>query len=205
MSVRVPEERDVAATVSEALLAHPRIRSATLVGSRARGTSSPLSDWDLAIDTDDPDAVISAFPALVTPLHPLAQQWDRLGPPTYRCYMLMLNGPTKVDLILPGVPHEPAPPWSPTHENLEAIDHHFWDWILWLTAKQQGGKHDLVLEQLELLSGHILRPLGADDVPTTIAGATEQYVAARDRIEAGFGVRVSRRVEEEVWPVLPGA
>ncbi len=189
--------------MSGTLLGHPAVHSVTLVGSRARGDPSPLSDWDFLIATDDAPAVISALPALVIPLDPIAQQWDRLGPTTYRCYMLMLRGPMKIDLILPDVPHRPAPRWIATAEDLEAIDHHFWDWILWMAAKEQGGKHEVVHEQLALMSDHLLRPIGVDDVPPTIAHAVDDYIAARDRLAERYGVRVSHRIQDEVRPVLP--
>jgi hypothetical protein len=199
----VPDAPDLAATVSWTLLAHPAVHSVTLVGSRAHGDPSPLSDWDFVIAADDAAAVISALPTLVTPLDPLAQQWDRLGPTTYRCYMLMLRGPVKIDLILPDVPHQPAPRWVATPENLEAIDHHFWDWILWMTAKEQGQEHELVHQQLGRISDHLLRPMGVEDVPATIARATDDYITARDRLADRSGVHVSHRVQDEVKPILP--
>ena len=198
----MPDAADLVATVSGLLLENPAVHSVTLVGSRAHGDPSPLSDWDFVVATDDVPAVISALPTLVAPLDPLAQQWDRLGPTTYRCYMLMLPGPVKIDLILPDVPHRPAPPWNATTENLEAIDHHFWDWILWMSAKEQGGRHELVHEQLSLMSDHLLGPLGVDDVPSSIACAVEDYVTARDRLADRSGVRVPHRVQDEVMPVL---
>lgn len=199
----MPDARDLVAAVKEALLAHPNVRAVELVGSRATGTPSPLSDWDLVVTVDDVEAVVAALPSLVAPLHPLSEQWDPLGPTTYRCFMLMLRGPVKVDLIFPGVPHEPAPPWVATPGNLEAIDRHFWDWILWLASKEQGGMDELVREQLEVMSHHLLRGLGVQEVPRTIAAATRDYVSARDRLAERSGVRVSRALENEIRPVLP--
>ena len=45
----VREERDIADAVRSALLRHPHVIAVELVGSRARGIPSPLSDWDFAV------------------------------------------------------------------------------------------------------------------------------------------------------------
>ena len=74
-----------------------------------------------------------ALPELVAPLEPLAQQWDRLSP--HACYMLMLRGIGKVDLIF-DEPWESSPPWEVSAETLRGIDDHFWDWTIWLAAKE---------------------------------------------------------------------
>jgi hypothetical protein len=192
----------IAAAVPTALLVHPQVRTVELVGSRARGTPSPLSDWDFSVEVDDFAAVAADVPSLVTALEPLAQQWDRLGPDDYRCYMLLLAGPSKVDLIFPGVPHRPEPPWVVGPETLEGIDRHLWDWVLWLAAKEQGGKDDLVRSELRRLSEHLLEPMGVGRIPGSIREATVDYRAARDRWESSLGVHVPRRVELEVLPVL---
>src|SRR5438045_1176432 len=88
---------DIAASVEAALRAHPRVTGVTLAGSRARGTNNDFSDWDFRVVTTDFDAVAAGLPALVAELEPLAQQWDRLS--TTACYMLLLKGPTKIDLL----------------------------------------------------------------------------------------------------------
>ena len=196
------EGRDIAVAVRNALLGHPHVISVELVGSRARGTPTPLSDWDFAVEVEDFAAVTTDMPSLVAELKPLAEQWDRLGPDDYCCYMLMLAGPLKVDLIFPGEPHRPEPPWEVAPDKLEGIDHHFWDWSLWMAAKEQGGKGDVVREELAKMSWHLLGPMGVDRVPGSIDEATNDYLAARERLELSLQVRVSRRVELEVLPVL---
>ena len=197
-----PRERDLAPIVRSALERHPHVLRVELVGSRATGTPVPLSDWDFVVHTDDVGVVVRDLPALVEELDPLAAQWDRLGPPEYSCFMLMLTGPMKVDLVV-HVPHEPEPPWEVTAETLEGIDRHFWDWTLWMASKRQRGETGLVVEQLELMSEHLLRPLGVADVPASIEEAIAAYRAARDRREAGLGVTVGRRLEREVLRVVP--
>jgi len=69
-----PEGWDVAAAVRTALLEHPHVLAVELIGSRARGTPTPLSDWDFAVRVDDPAAVAADMPCLVAELEPLAQQ-----------------------------------------------------------------------------------------------------------------------------------
>ena len=184
----------------EDTLRHPSILAVELVGSRATGTSTPLSDWDFVVVTERFDEVARALPALVAELEPLGQQWDRIS--AYPCYMLMLAGPVKVDLIFPDEPYESLPPWSVSAETLDGIDQHFWDWILWLASKREKGKDELVRRELEKMSAHLLRPLGAEAVPDSIDAALEGYRTARDEREREFGVRVSRRREREVLPAI---
>jgi hypothetical protein len=196
----VVDDRDLAASVRAALLPHRHIRAVELVGSRTTGSSTPLSDWDFEVETDDFGAVARALPALVSALEPLAQQWDRIS--AYPCYMLMLTGPVKVDLIFPGEPYESLPPWTVSAETLDGIDQHFWDWILWLASKREKGKDDLIRRELEKMSEHLLRPLGVDAAPGSIEAALEGYRRARDEREREFGREVSRRREREVLPAV---
>jgi hypothetical protein len=71
-----------------------------------------------------------------------------------------------------------------------------------MAAKEQGGKGDVVREELAKMSWHLLGPMGVDRVPGSIDEATNDYLAARERLELSLQVRVSRRVELEVLPVL---
>jgi hypothetical protein len=186
--------------VRAALLPHPHVLSVELVGSRATGSPTRLSDWDFEVMTDGFDAVARELPALVAELEPLAQQWDRIS--EYPCYMLMLIGPVKVDLIFPGEPYESLPPWRVSAETLDGLDRHFWDWILWLASKREKGQDELVRHELVKMSEHLLRPLGVDRVPGSIEAALETYRFARDRRERELGVEVSRRLEREVLPAV---
>ena len=102
----------------------PGVVKVVLVGSRATGCETPLSDCDFKVDVTDFDRVAEDLPFLMEPLQPISRQWDRLA--NHLVYMLMLHGPTKVDLLFDH-PHTPEPPWIPTGENLARIDAHFWD------------------------------------------------------------------------------
>jgi hypothetical protein len=194
---------DITASVRAVLLRHPRVRRVELVGSRAADSASRLSDWDFVIATDDFDAVARALPEMVTELDPLAQQWDRIS--AYPCYMLMLEGPVKVDLIFPDEPYESLPPWTVSADTLDGIDQHFWDWILWLASKREKGRDDLVRGELVKMREHLLWPMGVDRVPGSIETAVERYRSARGEREREFGLRVTRRRERAVLSVLPNA
>lgn len=192
---------DIAVSVRAVLLPHPDIRAVELVGSRAGGSPTPSSDWDFVVVTERFDEVGRALPALVAELEPLGQQWDRIS--AYPCYMLLLAGPVKVDLIFPDEPFESLPPWTVSAETLDGIDQHLWDWILWLASKREKREDELVRRELIKLRDHLLGPLGVDRVPGSIGAAVDGYRAARDEREREFGVEVSRRREREVLPVLP--
>ena len=183
------------AAVRSALEPHPAVRAAALVGSPAGGTATAASDWDFAVDVHDFEAVARALPGLVSPLAPLVQQWDPLG--SEECYMLMLRGPVKVDLIFEQ-PHVDRPPWTVAAETLESIDGHFWDWILWIAAKHAAGRHELVRSELAKMSWYLLGPLGVSEVPGSVGRAVALYCEALDQAERSLGRSVERDLAKEV-------
>jgi predicted nucleotidyltransferase len=191
---------DVPARVTTALASHPDVVRIELVGSRARGDATALSDWDFRIDTTDGAALAHDLPALAAALEPLAAQWDRL---TERAtYMLVLPGAIKVD-VFPGDERRAIePPWEPGAANLVAIDAHFWDWTLWLGGKVLAEKIDVVADELTKMHGHLLGPLGVPEPPSTVDSAVGAYRLARDRRERGWGISVSRRLGDEVATAL---
>jgi hypothetical protein len=193
-------ESRVRATVG----AHPAVSSVELVGSRAHERETPLSDWDFLVRTDDFPTVRDALPALVAPLEPIVEQWDRLSEEA-SYYMLLLPGGVKVDLVF-DVPPVLEPPWDVQPETLPGIDAHFWDWILWLGGKQLAGTDELVRFSLDrLMYEHLLRPLGVERPPATIAEAVDAYRAARSARERELGVQVPRAAGEAVLPRLRAA
>ena len=56
--------------------------------------------------------------------------------------------------------------------------------------------------ELEKMTAHLLRPLGAEAVPDSIDAALEGYRKARDEREREFGFEISRRREREVLPAI---
>lgn len=176
------------------------VREVTLIGSRARGDAGPLSDWDFAVITDDFESIAAKIDRATAHLEPLAGQWDRLSP--HMCYMLILPGGVKVDFLFLDQPHELKPPWEASAETLPGIDAHFWDWAIWLAAKETGGKRELVAEELRKLYEHLLSPMGVTVVPANVTAAVELYIEARERLEEEFGVRVQRDLERHVRSLL---
>ncbi len=71
------------------------------------------------------------LPSVAARLRPVVAQWARLS--SAWCYMLILAGPVKIDLIFTE-PHAVLPAWQVTAATLPSIDDHFWDWMLWLTT-----------------------------------------------------------------------
>jgi hypothetical protein len=186
---------DAASRVTRALESHPAIAAVRLVGSRERGDAGELADWDFAVDTEDFEAVARDLPTLVSSLRPLSQQWDRLS--RHETYMLMLRGPTKVDLLF-DEPHELEPRWEVSAETLEAVDSHFWDWILWIAAKHWVGKQELVEREFAKMSSHLLRPMGVEESPDTVEEAITVHASGRREQENRLGVAVSDELEREV-------
>jgi hypothetical protein len=186
--------------VVEAVSRHPAVASIELVGSRAEGRATAWSDWDFAVQARDFGAAAEALPGLLVSFEPLVQQWDPLS--DQYCWMLILRGPEKVDLIFPDEPHAKERPWQPGPDTLAGIDDHFWDWMLWLKGKEAGGKAHVVAAELEKLFGHLLSPLGVAHRPASIVEAVDSYLDARSRAERRFGRVVSREVERAVAPAL---
>jgi hypothetical protein len=193
MSVRLPDD------VFQLLARDPAVVRVDLVGSRARGDAMPESDWDFKITTGAFADVQGRLPALAARLSPVAAQWDRLS--STWCYMLILGGPVKVDLIFTE-PHSAQPAWQVTAATLPGIDTHFWDWMLWLSTKQHAGKADLVAAELRKMHEHLLAPLGIAAEPTMLGQAIEDYRAARRICEQRLHCRVSRALEQAITSAL---
>ena len=197
------DEEAVARRLSELLLEHDAVRSVRLVGSRAEGGATELSDVDLLVDADLA-ALEPELETVVAPLAPLAAQWDRLSEEA-SYFMLVLPGGIKVDLVF-AVPPTLEPAWRVSAATLPAIDAHFWDWILWLGGKQLGGRDELVASMLGgIMFEHLLGPLGVAKPPATIDEAVRAYLAARAAREAELGVTVARALEGAVLPRLRAA
>src|SRR5690242_10672399 len=99
-----------------------------------------FSDCDFAVDTDDFEAVARDLRRLVEPLRPLSEQWDPYA--GHPCYMLMLPGAIKVDLLLLDQVREPAAPSRPSPATLRAVDRRFGDWMVWLEHRRAGSRED---------------------------------------------------------------
>jgi hypothetical protein len=191
---------DVTARITTVLASRLDVSRVELVGSRARGGATALSDWDFLIHTTNSAGLARELPATVTPLEPLAAQWDRLS--ERATCMLILPGAIKVDLFPGDERRALEPPWEPTPSNLVAIDAHFWDWTIWLGGKVLARKTDLVAEELRKMQRHLLGPLGVTSPPATVDQAVAGYRGARDRLERSWEISVPRRVGDEVTAAL---
>jgi predicted nucleotidyltransferase len=193
---------DPAVAVPAALEKHKSVGRVRLVGSRAAGREHDFSDWDFIVDTEDFESLERDLHELVAPLRPLSELWD---PYTFRaCYMLMLRGPTKIDLIFPSEKRSWSPAWKPSADTLEAIDRHFWDWIVWLEQKRRGGREKVLASSLGDMFELMLSPMGAGVRPRSVPEAVDSYLAARNALEQKLGVSVPRALETEVRPALLG-
>lgn len=175
------------------------IQDVQMAGSRASGQARPQSDWEFRIQTESFAKVMDRLPALVERWHPIVAQWDRLS--SNWCYMLILAGPVKVDLIF-AQPHAALPPWRVTAGTLSGIDDHFWDWMLWLSSKRAAGQDDLLIAEFRKLHEHLLGPLGAATPPPSVDQAICDYRQMRSEWEAIFELQVSRAAEHAVIPAL---
>jgi hypothetical protein len=193
---------DIQTDVPGLLTRHAHVQAARLVGSRATADAHDFSDWDFLVETDDLAAVAQDIPVLVEPLRPIAQQWDRYA--DYACYMLMLPGAVKIDFLFIDHPQDWAAPWIPSRDTLEAIDSHFWDWIVWIEQKRSGSRPEQVPHLLEDIHRLMLEPMGVTIRPTSITEAVASYIAARDRLEQLLRVTVPRDLGDEVRPVVMG-
>jgi hypothetical protein len=192
---------DLREAVPAALLVDPSVKRVVLVGSRARGNPTPLSDWDFEVTAAEPARLARRLPRLIRPLQPLAAGWDPNGErPTQ---FLLLAGARKVDLVMPQL-RQPSEGGvhRVTRERLRTIDHHFWDWVLWLGSKQLRGEMDRVRGELARMSHQLLEPLGVDGPPAAIADAVAAYRAAYAATCRQLGARRRLRLDREVSAAL---
>jgi predicted nucleotidyltransferase len=188
------DERRFATQVIRLLADQQAIRSVRLVGSRAEGRATPLSDWDFAVDTHDFESAAVVLPRLIRSLSPLGTFWDPLS--RRQCFSAILPGARKVDFIFQE-PHRPKPPYTAGADALASMDVHFWDWAIWLAAKEAGHHRELVTKELQKMHKYLLRPLGVPRAPATLLEATQAYLSARSGAERRFRTQVDRRLSEE--------
>jgi predicted nucleotidyltransferase len=181
----------------------PAIQGLALVGSRADDDPTPLSDWDLEVTTNDFQGAAVGIIEVAAALHPLAVFFDPLG--TRPNLTVVLDGPTKVDLIFPDVPFEAASPWEATGDTMTKIDWHFWDWTLWLAAKRLRGLDDIVDFSLEDQFAFVLEPMGVTQQPKSIEEAMDAYEEARGKKAAELGVEVDPTFGHQVRRALADA
>jgi len=193
------EEPDVVAAILEKLHESKAISSVVVGGSRARGTATALSDWDIYAE-GDPERMMVEIPALVASFAPLAAFWEPLS--EQAGYMVVMDGPTKVDIFPIGGSRQIQPPWVLTADTLPSIDGHFWDWILWLGGKTLRGERQLVADELVKMHQFLLRPIGVASAPASLAEAIASYYEARARAADALGVAIRPELGRQVSEAL---
>lgn len=187
-------------TVHETVRAVPGVHRVELAGSGAAGDRTPLSDWDFELDVED-EGVLDALERALQRLPVLALFWDPLS--ARANLVVIINGPIKVDVIVADRRNPyPVSRWTVTAETLPRIDAHFWDWTLWLGAKQLRGQADLVGTELAKMWDALLEPMGAMTPPSGIAEAVGAYVVARSERARELGVRLDHQLEQQVRDAL---
>lgn len=185
--------------IREALSGSEVVSSVVLGGSRARGTATALSDWDLYVE-GDPERMIEEIPELVASFAPLAAFWEPLS--EQAGYMAVMNGPTKVDVFPIGASRTIQPPWLLSADTLASIDGHFWDWTLWLGGKALRGERQLVADELVKMHGYLLASLGVASAPQSLDEAVAQYRRARAQAVEALGVAVNPELGRQVSEAL---
>jgi hypothetical protein len=192
-------EPDAVSAIREALGRSKAVSAVVLGGSRARKTATELSDWDIYLE-GDPERMMEEIPPLIASFGPLAAFWEPLAEPAG--YMVVMDGPTKVDIFPVGATRQVQPPWVPSADTLASIDAHFWDWTLWLGGKALHGEQRLVADELAKMHQFLLEPLGAASVPTSLGEAVASYRRARMRAANAFGVIIHEELGRQVSEAL---
>jgi hypothetical protein len=197
--VSLRRQPDVVAAIWEALDGSKVVSSLVLGGSRARGTATELSDWDLYLE-GDPDRMMAEIPGLVASFAPLAAFWEPLS--EQAGYMVVMDGPIKVDVFPVGARRQIQPPWLLSADTVSLIDAHFWDWTLWLGGKALRGERQRVAEELAKMHGFLLAPLGVASAPASLDEAVTSYRRARARAVGVLGAVVDQELGQQVSEAL---
>jgi hypothetical protein len=190
---------DIVRSVWQALDASSAISDVSLGGSRAKGSPTQLSDWDLYL-TGEPLTAMAELPRLIAPLRPLAAFWEPLS--EQAGYMMVMDGPVKIDLFPTGGRRSLQPPWELRTTTLGAIDEHFWDWILWLGSKALRHQAGLVSAELGKMQWFLLGPLGVGRTPADIQEAVHVYLDARSDASRRLQTHVAEDLGRQVRAAL---
>lgn len=139
-------------------------------------------------------------PEVIASFGPLAAFWEPLAEEAG--YMVVMDGPTKVDVFPTGGRRRIQPPWVLSAETLVQIDGHFWDWSLWLGGKSLRGERELVADELVKMHGFLLAPIGVAATPTTLGEAVAVYLRARASAMNALGAFVDPELGRQVSDAL---
>jgi predicted nucleotidyltransferase len=192
-------EPEVVTAVRIALERSSAVASVALGGSRERGRATELSDWDLYL-AGDPVRMTAEIPAIVASFRPLAAFWEPLSEDAG--YMVVLDGPAKVDVFPVGARRRVQPRWVVSAGTLCRIDAHFWDWSLWLGGKTLRDERELVASELIKMHDFLLEPMGVAAAPTTLDEARAEYLRARASAMGALGVFIDPELGRQVSKAL---
>jgi hypothetical protein len=144
--------------------------------------------------------MMEEIPRLVASFEPLAAFWEPLAEDAG--YMVVLDGPLKVDIFPLGATRQIQPPWVLGADTLASIDAHFWDWTLWLGGKLLGGRRQLVADELAKMHRFLLAPLGVVATPASLDEAVASYQQARAQAVDALGVGVRQELGRQVSEAL---
>jgi hypothetical protein len=171
----------------------------TLGGSRAKGSATPLSDWDLRLE-GEPAKLMAEIPGLMAPVRPLGAFWEPLSEDAG--YMMVMDGPVKIDLFPIGGRRSLQPPWEPASATLSGIDGHYWDWMLWLGSKALRHQDELVSDELAKMQWFLLGPLGVERTPADLQDTVALYLKARAVTSERLKTPVSEGLGRQVLAAL---
>ena len=161
--------------------------------------ATELSDWDIYLE-GDPEGMLEQIHRLVASFRPLAAFWEPLA--TEAGYMVVLDGPTKVDIFPLGATRRIQPPWALRADTMASIDGRFWDWTLWLGGKALRGQRQLVSDELAKMHEFLLAPLGVVSAPASLDEAVASYLRARAQAMDALGVVVPQELGRQVSEAL---
>jgi len=139
-------------------------------------------------------------PVVIASFAPLAAFWEPLAEEAG--YMVVLHGPTKVDVFPIGCRRQIQPPWVLSAETLGQIDGHFWDWCLWLGGKTLRNERELVADELMKMHAFLLGPIGVAAAPNDLEEALAVYLRARASAMDTLGVFVDPELGNQVSDAL---
>jgi hypothetical protein len=193
------EEPEIVVSLRTALERCCSVTLVTLGGSRERGRATELSDWDLYLE-GDPETMMVQVPEVISSFGPLAAFWEPLAEEAG--YMVVMDGPIKVDVFPTGARRRIQPPWVLSAETLVQIDGHFWDWCLWLGGKSLRNERELVVNELTKMHAFLLAPIGVAAAPETLGEALAVYLPARASAMNALGVFVDPELGRQVSDAL---
>jgi hypothetical protein len=193
------EAPEIVRMVWQTLGSTDAVGAITLGGSRANGTATTLSDWDLYLEGESAK-LMAEIPGLMSPLRPLGAFWEPLSEDAG--YMMVMGGPVKIDLFPIGARRSLQPPWEPASGTLSGMDGHYWDWLLWLGSKALRRQDALVSDELAKMQWFLLGPLGVERTPADLHEAVAWYLKARAVTSARLRTPVPEELGRQVLAAL---